>query len=118
MAIKYDEIIKDEAFVGSLTELDSMDAFTNAFKEKGVEFVEPVQELSEEDLAVVVGGMSSLKAAQVVAVTYYEICRYGKFKTYSAKDINEAVRITDGSMKVLNAASWKALKWGLKQLGL
>lgn len=76
-------------------------------------------ELKEEDLAMVVGGMSTWKAIQIVSVAYWDLCIKKKKKTsYSDKQIFEALRVVDKANTVVKGVSLAALTWGLRKLGI
>ena len=58
----------------------------------GLDIYNESEELSEADLEVVSGGYSrSWESTKIVAVTYYEMKRYGRARTYSEFEICEAI---------------------------
>lgn len=58
----------------------------------GLDIYNESEELDEADLEVVSGGYSrSWESTKIVAVTYYEMKRYGRARTYSEFEICEAI---------------------------
>ncbi len=62
------------------------------------------EELSENELEIVAGGMSDATATVVLLRTAYELKVYGRNKTYSKATIQEAMRHTGSIVNKCNAA--------------
>lgn len=71
------------------------------------------EELDEADLAAVSGGYSrSWESTKIVAVTYYEMKKYGRARTYSKLEISEAITWVERNNKLLN----KSLKMTIEEI--
>lgn len=69
-------------------------------------------ELSEDALDMVAGGMSSGQAWKIMSTAYWDLCICGKRKTkYSDKQIFEAMRICDKHVNALGSGCKSILKW-------
>ena len=69
-------------------------------------------ELSEDALEMVAGGMSSSQAWKIMSTAYWDLCICGKKKTrYSDKQIFEAMKICDKHVKKFGKACEKILDW-------
>ena len=114
-----EEIMQDEEFSEKLSTMEDPDEMAEAIQEqaKGYDISDADAELSEEDLAEVVGGMSRLAAHKIILDTLWDIAWKKKLR-HNPKNIEAALKIADGDMKWLNKASWKLLGTGLKMLGL
>ena len=70
-------------------------------------------ELDEGDLEAVTSGYSrDWESAKIVTITYYEIKKYGRPRTYSDVQISEAVRWVDRNVGLLK----EALKMTAKEI--
>lgn len=77
------------------------------------------EELGEDALDLVVGGMSNATAIKIVSSAYWDLCiRKKKSCGYSTKQIQEALKICDRLNNAVKGVSISALKWGLKKLGI
>lgn len=69
-------------------------------------------ELPEEALDMVAGGMSYTQAWKIVTVAYWEFNVQKKKKSsYSTKQIMEAIKLCDKQMNVVGQASKDILRW-------
>lgn len=69
-------------------------------------------ELSEEALEMVVGGMSDSKAWKIMTTAYWDLCICGKKKTqYSDKQIYEAMKICDKKVQKFGNTCKNILNW-------
>lgn len=69
-------------------------------------------ELSEEALELVTGGMSDAKAWKIMTTAYWDLCVCGKKKTqYSDKQIQEAMKICDKKVQKFGSKCKKILIW-------
>ena len=72
-------------------------------------------ELSEESLEMVAGGMAASQAWKIMSTAYWDLCICGKKKTkYSDKQIFEAIRVCDKSFSKLGDNCKVILKWFAK----
>ena len=70
------------------------------------------EELSEDALEMVAGGMSGSQAWKIVSTSYWDLCVCGKKKTkYSDKQIFEAMKICDKQVGKLGKGCKKILDW-------
>ena len=75
------------------------------------------EELSEDDLEMVAGGMSNAQAIAIVAGAYWDLCILKKKKTkYSASQIYEAINKCDKINTKIKNVSIEALKWAAKKV--
>lgn len=72
-------------------------------------------ELSEEALDMVAGGMSDAQAWKIMSTAYWDLCICGKKKTkYSDKKIFEAMKICDKHVNKFGNGCKKILDWFFK----
>lgn len=76
------------------------------------------EELDEADMASVSGGYSrSWESTKIVAVTYYEMKKYGRARTYSNLEISEAITWVERNAKLFKKSvkmTVEEIKLGLK----
>ena len=79
---------------------------------------EDSEELTEDVLDAVSGGYSrSWESTKIVAVTYYEMKKYGRARTYSELEISEAIIWVERNTKIFKESvkeTVEAIKIGLK----
>lgn len=100
------EVIKGNIGQEEFDKINGMESADELYEEVQKELFSDgdSEELSEENLDMVVGGMSKWKAVQIVTVAYYDMCRYGySDRTYKWSTIKEALDICDKmAVKVRN----------------
>lgn len=75
------------------------------------------EELPEEALDMVAGGMSNAKAITIVASCYWNnVVLKKKTWAYSGSQVKEAIKIVDGLNSKLRGACTSTIIWGVKKL--
>ena len=75
------------------------------------------EELSEDDLEIVAGGMSNSQAIKIVSTAYWDLCICKKKKTkYSDKQIQQAMKKCDKLNTKVQGVCIDTIIWGLKKL--
>lgn len=70
------------------------------------------EELSEDALEMVAGGMSDSQAWKIMSTAYWDLCICGKKKTkYSDKQIQEAMKICNKHVQKFGSGCKTILKW-------
>lgn len=73
------------------------------------------EELPEESLELVTGGVSTSKAIQIVTTAYWDLCVLKKRKTkYTDKEIFAAINKIDKNLNSLGDGCTQIIKWGEK----
>lgn len=113
---KLEELLENEELYNKLSAAKDEKEIENVFN--GIDIYEQNEELDEDDLEAVSGGYSrSWESTKIVAITYYEIKRYGRPRTYSNAVICEAVDWVDRNSKICKKSvkeTAKAIVLGLK----
>lgn len=100
-------------FLNKVNSCDTEEDFLKAI----VNVVSGDAELKEDDLQLVVGGMSNGEAINIVASAYWDLCIRKKRKSkYSNKQINDALAKCDEMNDKLLKGSVAAMIWGIKVL--
>lgn len=109
-------IFENDELYDKLSVADNENAIQEAFAE--IDLYDESEELDEDALDAVSGGYSrSWESTKIVAVTYYEMKKYGKAKTYSKAEISEAVDWVERNAKIFKKSvreTAEAIKIGLK----
>jgi len=109
-------VFENDELYNKLASANDEKAIQEAFA--GVDVYEDSEELSEDVLDAVSGGYSrSWESTKIVAVTYYEMKRYGRPRTYSELEISEAVVWVERNAKLFKKSvkmTVEEIKLGLK----
>lgn len=109
-------IFENDELYNKLSAADDENAIREAFT--GLDVYEESEELDEEVLDAVSGGYSrSWESTKIVAVTYYEMKRYGRARTYSDLEISEAITWVERNAKLFKKSvkmTVEEIKLGLK----
>lgn len=109
-------IFEDDELYNKLSVANDEKAIQDVFA--GFDVYNKSEELDEDDLKAVSGGYSrSWESTKIVAVTYYEMKKYGSPRTYSKPEISEAVAWVERNAKICKKSvkeTAEAIKLGLK----
>lgn len=109
-------IFENDELYGKLSAADDENAIREAFA--GLDVCDESEELDEDALDAVSGGYSrSWESTKIVAVTYYEMKKYGKARTYSDLEISEAITWVERNSKLFKKSvkmTVEEIKLGLK----
>ena len=73
------------------------------------------EELPEESLELVTGGVSTTKAIQIVTTAYWDLCVLKKKKTkYKDTEIFDAIKKINKNLNSLGDGCTQIIKWGVK----
>lgn len=104
-----EELFENDEFYDKLSDAEDENTIQEILAEFDV--YNENSELDESTLEAVTGGASrSWTSAKIVAVTYYEMKKYGRAKTYSKEEISEAVNWVERNAKLYNTSVKMAVK--------
>ena len=73
------------------------------------------EELPEESLELVTGGVSTSKAIQIISTAYWDLCIKKKKKTkYTDKEIYGAINKINKNLNSLGNGCTQIIKWGIE----
>lgn len=73
------------------------------------------EELPEESLELVTGGVSTSKAIQIISTAYWDLCIKKKKKTkYTDKEIYGAINKINKNLNSLGNGCTQIIKWGVE----